>query len=74
MSHKPPTPKNAVSPYPLGAAQAADRDSAKRDLATQSAANMDSGSDGRGMRIAAGAAIGLAAIVAALIFWNRSRD
>jgi hypothetical protein len=75
MSHKPKLPAGATSPYPLNASQAADRSEARHDLAEAAVAAAPKPEDsGRGLRFAAGAAIGSAAVAAALIFYNRSRS
>ena len=71
MPHKPPVPKEAVSPFPLHADQTAERMTAKHDLAEQTASNLNVEDNGHGVRIAVGAAIGSAAIVAALLYYNR---
>ncbi|WP_157215543.1 hypothetical protein [Flavisphingomonas formosensis] len=71
MSHEQPLPEQAVSPYPRDAdAQA----SAKEEALTAAGLDKSDGA-GRGKIIglaAAGAAIGSAAIAAALLYYNRS--
>jgi hypothetical protein len=74
MSHSPPVPNGGVSPFPLKAEQASERMSAQRDLAAHTVpVQVDETTGGNGLRIAVGAAIGSAAIAAAVIYYNRSR-
>jgi hypothetical protein len=75
MSHKPKVPAGAKSTYPLDASRSADRAEARHELAEAAAAAMPKQAEGgRSLYFAAGAAIGSAAIAAAVIFYNRSRS
>lgn len=78
MSHTPPVPAGSQSPYPLQQPQSAGIDQARHELAETVTSNLKLGGDASGSsnrlpRLAAGAAIGSAAIVAALLFYNRSK-
>ena len=76
MSHSPEIPKGNQSPYPLQKPEAADRNGARHDLAEKivaKAADASPADTARWPRYAAGAAIGSAAIVAGLLYYNRSK-
>ena len=69
MSHKPPLPDAATSPYPLEPAPIEHAEPAEKaaDATDETPLKIS----GRTLGIAAGAAIGSAAVAAALIFYNR---
>jgi len=77
MHHNPPMPKESISPFPLKAAQSAELQDTRHDLAKQAAANLKAakpatqpeGSSRLIMSLAAGAA----AVAAAMLYFNRSR-
>jgi len=77
MTHEQPLPKDAVSPYPLDAEAQAEAQAKKEALAAEAAkpGGQEPEPANRGRKIglaAAGAAIGSAAIAAALLYYNRS--
>lgn len=74
MSHDLPVPKGSVSPFPLDSGAAAERDAARQELAEQASATLAAERPDRTVPIAIGAAIGSAAIAAALLYYNRSRS
>jgi hypothetical protein len=72
MSHKPPIPDAATSPFPLHPAPI-EHDAPVGETPAETSRDEGAGAkiSGRTLGIAAGAAIGSAAVAAALLFYNR---